>query len=118
MKAYKLLRKLNDGKLHPLFINKREATPIGVWMKAECYPTKGFAVRQGWHCCFTPIAPHLKTKLANGEERVWVECEVEDWKSYDRPESQGGAWILAQRMKVNRELTAEEVDEIIGAKRG
>ena len=30
----------------------------------------------------------------------WVECEVEDWESYDRPESQGGAWILAQRMKI------------------
>lgn len=113
MKAYKLLRKLSDGKLHPLFINKREATPIGVWMEAECYPTKGFAVRQGWHCCFVPIAPHLKTKLANGEERVWVECEVEDWKSYDRPESQGGAWILAQRMKINRELTPEEVDDVV-----
>lgn len=100
MKAYKLLRVKKDGKLYPLFINKTVATPIGEWMEAECHPTKGFAVRKGWHCCFQPIAPHLKTQLSNGEQRVWVECEVEDWESYDRPESQGGSWILAQRMKI------------------
>lgn len=104
MKAYKLLRKLKDGQLYPLFINKTTPTPIGVWMPAECYPTKGFAVRQGWHCCFKPVAPHLKKELSNGEKRVWVECEVEDFSSYDRPESQGGAWILAQRMKIVREI--------------
>ena len=100
MKAYKLLKIKKDGKLYPLFINKTVATPIGEWMNAECHPTKGFAVRKGWHCCFKPIAPHLKMQLSNGEQRVWVECEVEDWKSYDRPESQGGSWILAQRMKI------------------
>ena len=116
MKAYKLLRILKiDGKLHPLFINKSVPTPIGVWMDAECHPTKGFAIRCGWHCCFIPLAPHLKTELSNGEKRVWVECEVEDWESYDRPESQGGAWILAQKMKINRILTMEEVNEILEA---
>ena len=101
MIAYKLMR-IKDGKLHPLFINRRQEIPIGKWMKAECHPTRGFAVRTGWHCCFKMLAPHLKKSLANGEQRVWVECEVQDWKSYDRPESQGGAWVLAQRMKVNR----------------
>lgn len=113
MKAYKLLRIKKDGKLYPLFINKTVSTPIGEWMQAECYPTKGFAIRCGWRCCFKPIAPHLKTKLANGEQRVWVECDVEDWESYDRPESQGGSWILAQRMKINKVLTDEEVGNII-----
>lgn len=115
MKAYKLLRMKKDDKLYPLFINKTVSTPIGEWMQAECIPTKGFAVRKGWHCCFKPIAPHLKTVLANGERRIWVECEVEDWESYDRPESQGGAWILAQRMKIIKTLTFEEVEEIIGS---
>lgn len=112
MKAYKLLRMKKDGKLYPLFINKTKETPIGKWMVAECHPTKGFAVRQGWHCCFKPIAPHLKMQLSNGEQRVWVECEVEDWQSYDRPILQGGAWILAQKMKINKVLTLEEVEEI------
>ena len=105
MKAYKLLRKLSDGNLYPLFIHKMYSTPINEWMQAECYPTKGFAVR--------PFAPHLSMKLANGEQRVWVECEVEDWASYNRPESQGGSWILAQKMKIIRELTVEEVGNIL-----
>lgn len=100
MKAYKLLRIKKDGKLYPLFINKTTPTPIGEWLPAECIPTKGFAVRKGWHCCFKPHAPHLKMKLSSGEQRVWVECEVEDWESYARPESQGGNWILAQKMKL------------------
>ena len=103
IKAYKLMR-LKNGALYPLFINRRQEVPLGTWLPAECHPTKGFAVRQGWHCCFQPNAPHLKTTLANGERRVWVECEVEDWHSYNRPESQGGAWILAQRMKALRIL--------------
>lgn len=102
MKAYKLLRMKKDGKLYPLFINKQKETPVGEWMEAECCPTKGFAVRKGWHCCFKPVAPHLKMQLATGEQRVWVEVEVEDWESYDRPLLQGGAWILAQRMKIVR----------------
>ena len=102
MKAYKLLRLGKDGNLYPLFINKKSSTPFDIWMQAECHPTKGFAVRQGWHCCFAPVAPHLKTSLASGEKRVWCEVEVEDFEKYDRPESQGGAWILAQRMKLVR----------------
>ena len=110
MKAYKLLRIKKDGNLYPLFINKTVSTPIGEWLEAECIPTSGFAVRCGFHCCFNCVAPHLKMKLANGEQRVWVECEVEDYVTYDRPESQGSTWILAQRMKLIRILNDEEVE--------
>lgn len=99
MKAYKLVRKLKDGSLAPLFINKRLRFPVGEWIMAEYHPTKGFATRQGWHCTTQPIAPHLSER-----GRVWVEVEVEDYELYDRPESQGGTWVLAQRMKVVREL--------------
>lgn len=113
MKAYKLVRKKKDGKLYPLFINKTVSTPIGEWLDAECHPTNGFAIRKGWHCCFRPFAPHLKETLSNGEQRVWVEVEVEDWISYKRPEKQGGSWILAQRMKIIKELSSEEVQHIL-----
>lgn len=114
MKAYKLLRVLkSDGLLHPLFIDKKNPTPIGVWLEAKCIPTPGFQVRMGYHCCFIPYAPHLKLTLANGETRVWCEVEIENWESYDRPESQGGAWCLAQRMKINRILTIREVIDIL-----
>lgn len=116
MKAYKLMRLKKDGKVYPLFINKTVPTEFGVWLPAECHPTKGFAVREGWHCCFTPLAPHLKTQLANGEQRVWVEVEVQEYETYDRPESQGGAWILAKKMKALRIITTEEAAKIRGDK--
>jgi hypothetical protein len=101
MIAYKLFRvNKKDGKLYPLFINRNEETKFGEWLKAECFPTKGFAIRQGWHCCLQPVAPHLKLDLASGEHRVWVKCEIENYEYYERPESQGGTWVLAQSLKV------------------
>ena len=109
------LRMKKDGKVYPLFIDKTTPTKFGEWLPAECHPTKGFAVRQGWHCCFTPYAPHLKESLSSGEQRVWVEVEVEDYTTYDRPESQGGAWILANRMKAIRIITMEEAAAIRAA---
>lgn len=113
MKAYKLLRTKKDGKLYPLFINKTVETPIGEWMEAECFPTKGFAVRKGWHCTIIPNAPHLKMELSSGEKRVWCEVEIEDYEFYDRPLVQGGTWALAQRMKINKVLTLDEVKNIL-----
>jgi hypothetical protein len=100
MKAYKLMKLRKDGTLGSLFINAKATYPLGKWLKAECLPTKGFQVREGWHCCFEMNAPHLKEDLKSGEHRVWVEVEVEDYYTYDRPESQGGAWILADKMKI------------------
>ena len=107
MKAYKLMRVRKDGTLGSLFINKRAIIPIGVWLEAEDYPTKGFTHRPGFHCTFEPVAPHLKQELANGEKRVWVECVVEDYEVYQRSEFQGGAWILAKKMKVDKIIHKE-----------
>ena len=102
MTAYKLFRKRKDGTLGPLFINARLRVPVGQWLEAECHPTKGFAVRHGWHCTLTPNAPHLKSGPDSG--RVWCLCEVRDYETYDRPESQGGTWVLANELKVIQEL--------------
>lgn len=113
MKAYKLVRKSKDNKLYPLFIDKKREYIIGEQRTAEYIPTKGFAPRVGFHCCFTPYAPHLKTNLASGENRVWIECDIDDFNTYDRPESQGGKWILAMKLRVVRELTFDEVDSIL-----
>lgn len=99
MKAYKLIRKMKDGSLSPLFINKKSRIPLNVWLEAESHPTKGFAYRKGWHCTLTPVAPHLSKK-----DRVWVEVEIEDYEYYNRPESQGGTWVLAQKMKIIKEI--------------
>ena len=99
MRAYKLVRKMKDGSLASLFINRKDRMLIGEWMEAESHPTKGFVYRKGWHCTLRPEAPHLGTK-----GRVWVEVEVEDFEYFQRPESQGGVWVLAQRMKVIGEI--------------
>jgi len=99
MKAYKLIRKLKDGSLSPLFINKKSRMPLYEWLIAELHPTKGFAIRRGYHCTIKPIAPHLSIK-----GRIWVEVDVEDFEYYNRPESQGGTWVLAQHMMILREL--------------
>ena len=113
MKAYKLLRIKKDGKLYPLFINKTVETPIGEWMEAECYPTKGFAVRKGFHCTIIPKAPHLAMELASGEKRVWCEVEIEDYEFYNRPLVQGGTWALAQKMKIIKKLSTDEINMIL-----
>ena len=100
VKAYKLVRLKKDGNIGSLFIERGFNLPIDTWLTAEENPTKGFAIRKGWHCTFEMNAPHLKTTLANGEKRIWVEVEVENHTIYNRPESQGGKWILADRMKI------------------
>lgn len=99
MIAYKLFRKRKDGTLGPLFINARQRVPVGEWLDAQDHPTKGFAHRPGWHCTLEPVAPHLSEK-----GRVWCKIAIEDPKYYDRPESQGGTWVLAKRIKVIGEL--------------
>lgn len=95
MKGWKLFRQMKSGAIRSLFIHNKVDLPSGEWLEAECHPTKGFAVRPGWHCCFQPHAPHLGMK-----GRVWREVEVEDVETFDRPECQGGSWILAKRMKI------------------
>jgi hypothetical protein len=95
MKAFKLLRLRKDGTLGPLFINRKQVIPLDKWLQAECHPTKGFAVRQGWHITAKPFAPHLSMK-----NRIWYMVEIDDYKEFRRPKSQGGLWYIAQRMKV------------------
>ncbi len=95
MIAYKLLKKRKDGSLGPLFINRRQVIPIGVWLDAEDHPTKGYAHRPGWHSAEKPVAPHLSNR-----DRVWCMVDIEDYTELKRPESQGSRWFLSKRMKV------------------
>lgn len=116
MKAYKLIRQRKDGTLAPLFINAKITIPLNKWMQSECFPTNGFAVRKGWHCTLMPSAPHLKEDLASGEHRVWIEVEVNGVEYYNRPKSQGGTWLLADKMKVLKIITKEEKENILKEK--
>lgn len=99
MIAYKLVRLKSDGNIGTLFINRKMDIPFNKWLYAEELPTNGFMVRKGWHCTFKKYAPHLKMVLANGEVRRWCKVEIEDYSTYNRPESQGGAWLLANKIK-------------------
>jgi hypothetical protein len=94
--AYKLFRLRADGSLGPLFINRSQRVPVGLWVDAENHPTKGYALRPGWHCAAEPVAPHLK----QSSERVWARCEIADFYPFTRPAHQGGEWLIAQRLKV------------------
>lgn len=99
IKGYKLLRLRKDGTLGPLFINARMRIPVGKWLKAESHPTKGYALRPGWHCTTKPIAPHLSTK-----GRVWCKVTMKGARKFPRPQSQGGTWLLAKWLRIDEVL--------------
>ena len=58
MIAYKLFRKMKDDSISSLFINKKCRYIKDWWYIAKEIPTKGFAVRKGFHCTAKPTAPH------------------------------------------------------------
>lgn len=95
MFAYKLVRQLKNGELASLFINKKARLPLNEWIDAEDHKTEGFKHRPGWHCTLEPKAPHLSEK-----GRVWVKVKIELFSREERPKSQGGTWLLANRMKI------------------
>ena len=122
MTVYKLVRIKKDGNCYPLFIDKNKPFRFGEWMQCEYHPTKGFAERSiddnntgGWHCTYRCLAPHLSEILANGEQRVWIECETKGkTKTYKRPKRMGGAWLLAEWIKPIRILSWDEVRKLQG----
>lgn len=103
--GYKVFRLKRNGELGPLFINRQQDVPKGVWLTAEDHPTPGYAHRPGWHATEEMHAPHLKMHLASGEVRVWVRVLLRGVKRYQRPDAQGREWILARELKVLEVLT-------------
>jgi hypothetical protein len=97
--GFKLFRKRKDGSYGPLFINRRQKLHVGVVYDAENHPTKGYAVRPGWHICSEANAPHLSKK-----DRVWCIVGFHDYTKHIRPESQGGLWFTANKMVILGEL--------------
>ena len=60
---------------------------------------KGYTHRPGWHCTKKPKAPHLSEK-----GRIWVKVELQLFSWVVKPLSQGGTWLLADKMKILEEL--------------
>lgn len=99
MIAYKLFRKRKNGTIGSLFINKRAVLEAGKWLVAEDHKTNGFSHRPGWHCTVAAKAPHLKK-----EGRVWYKVKISDYTTFNRPKSQGGKWLLANKLKILKPL--------------
>ena len=95
MIAFKLFRLRKNGTLGSLFINRKAIIPIGKWLLAENYPTKGYKVRPGWHSTSNPEAPHLSMR-----GRIWMKVEIMDYKKLMRPKNQGGLWYLSKWIRV------------------
>ncbi len=91
--GYKLLRLRKNGSLGSLFINRKAILPLNNWLVAEPHRAKGYNYRPGFHVLEKPVAPHLNT---NG--RVWARVAIQDFSKHKRPDSQGGWWLLAQKM--------------------
>ena len=99
MKAYKLFRVRADGTLGPLFINASQRIPVGEWLSSEYHPTKGFAVRQGWHALPQPSSTRLSE-----QGRAWYQVELDGATVIPRSDGQGGTFIVADRLKVLRRI--------------
>lgn len=92
--AYKLFKVRKNGTIGPLFINRKQVIPIGEWVKAGDFPTKGYAHRPGWH-----TAPE-KAKHLSEKGRAWYKVEIKNYYKFNRPKNQGGYWLIADKMKV------------------
>ena len=144
--GYKLFEMdMRTKELYPLFIGKNEPTKMGIWIKAEHIPTKGFAVRSGWHIgANLPSAPHLigangtyVSKRGKNFERVWAIVEYNNHHDYTQlaqtephkcfvsmpcngfynfKESNGAHWIITSDIKVVKVLTEEERQSILKEK--
>lgn len=106
--AYKLCRKLKNGDLRTLFIDKKKNIVFDKWLEAGCFPTKGFAVRPYWHSTSLPTAPHLTEK-----GRVWIECKIRNYANFKRPLQQGGLWYLSKEVMFVRELSSNDVSSLL-----
>ena len=82
-RGWKLFEMNSEGKLFPLFIGKKEETPMNEWVMAEIIEHHpGFSHRPGWHLgSVLPSAPWLlgadgtyKSQRGKKFKRVW--CEV------------------------------------------
>lgn len=94
--GWKLFRVRRDGSLGSLFIDVRRRLPEMEWLAAKSVPTRGYAVRVGWHIAERPNLPHLSRK-GRIMKQVLFASRVE---RHERPESQGGVWWTATRMMI------------------
>lgn len=141
--GYKLFEMDEHGNLYALFIDKNTIMPINEWLKAGKFPTKGFALRPGYHIGEIPAAPWLmsangtyKSQRRKNWKRVWAEVEYVADIDYTlavqtlpgkcmkhtlphhgfyqfRETGVNRVWIIADRMRIVRVLSEEERMEVL-----
>lgn len=141
--GYKLFEQDSEGNLYALFIDKKTNMPVGEWLKAGNFPTKGFAARPGYHIGQICSAPWLmsangtyKSQRSKYWRRVWAEVEYVadvDYTSIvetlpkkcfvDKLPENGyykfretgcnRIWIIADQMRITRILSEEERQKIL-----
>ena len=141
--GYKLFEQDSEGNLYALFIDKKTNMPVGEWLKAGNFPTKGFAARPGYHIGQICSAPWLmsadgtyKSQRSKYWRRVWAEVEYVadvDYTSIvetlpkkcfvDKLPENGyykfretgcnRIWIIADQMRITRILSEEERQNIL-----
>lgn len=92
MIVYKMFR-VKGTKLYPLYVNAKEETPIGKWLKSKPgdlvdethVKASGcggkLSLRSGWHSAEIPFTDWIGEKQSDGtlaqrKDTVWCECEV------------------------------------------
>ena len=93
--AWKLFTLRKDGTIGPLFVNRRQRIPTGLWIDAEAHHPGHLKFRPGWHCAHAKLAPHL---VKYG--RQWRRVKIMQFDVHKKPKCQGGLWYVAQRMYV------------------
>ena len=112
MLMYKVMRYKSDGMLYSVNVARRKLYSIDEWYEAECILTKHYIEERGFHGYEKPDIPKYKQELQRGEKRIWVECEVSDcetkYNAHDKT-----TWVIAQRMKILRALSEDDIREIL-----
>lgn len=141
--GYKLFEMDTNNNLYPLFIDKKTAYPIGEWIQAENYPTKGYAKRPGLHVGQICSAPWLmsadgtyKSQRSKYWKRVWCEVEYNATVDYTdmveklpkkcitdhvpengyykfRETGCNRIWIITDRIRITKIINEEERMEIL-----
>ncbi len=114
MKAYKIFKKTKSGVYRPAQVPIRSLSvkgyQKGIWYEAEDAQPTNLKNRVGFHATTKPTVPHIKIIP---DQVVWLEVEIEDFETIQRPESQGGTWYLARYLKIIKELTEEDRLQLI-----
>lgn len=129
--GYKVVdQDMKTGEYFPVMSAQREPLPsMGHMAPAKDFSAQadkdGRKANPGWHASSTPIPFQLTdmqgglTSKYKGRRKTVVQVSMpeETTNHYERPDAQGGGWLHGGLMRVDRELTPEEMAPGLAAAR-